>query len=161
MNERIERTKKVLLRYERMQAFLKNAKADIADYEAMLGENPGAKTPGYGVCSGGGSGNMSEEERALYINEETRQKMDSLRLEVARVEFTTKRVDRALGCLERADRAVLEGRYVFRYTWDMTGRHAQMSVAWCRKRLPDALALLADILFGPGDIPIPVDLFAI
>ena len=159
-NERIARTKRLLERYDRMTAFVENAKKDIADYNAMLAEDPGAKVPGYGI-GGRGTSELTEEERAYCTNEETRRKAAELAAEVARVEPTVNRIKRGLESLERADRVVLESRYVYHYTWGTTSRRAYMSTAWCRKRLPKALELLADTLFGPGDIPIQAELFSI
>lgn len=158
-NDRIEQVKGLLHRYHRTAVYIKNLKEEIADKKAQIEAMPAPKVPGYSPTPGGGANNLSPEERAYFANERALERITELQCRINELEPILLRVDRTLDALTVTDRNIIVSRCINHYPWNMTARTAHCSPSYCRRRIDDILALMADMMLGPGDIPVPMELF--
>ena len=159
MNEHIEQVKHLLNRYRATAVYVNNLKKEVEDVRATLAELPAAKTPGYSPTPGGGMSNLSPEERQYFADERARERITELQCRINELEPILLRIDRTLNALTMTDRNIIVSRYINHYPWSMTARTAHCSPSYCRRRIDHILSLMTDMMLGPGDIPIPMELF--
>lgn len=159
MNERIEQVKHLLNRYRATAVYVDNLKKEVEDIRATLAELPAAKTPGYSPTPGGSASNLSPEERQYIADERARERITELQCRINELEPILLRIDRTLDALTVTDRNIIVSRCINHYPWNMTARTAHCSPSYCRRRIDHILSLMADMMLGPGDIPIPMELF--
>ncbi len=158
-NDRIEQVRSLLGRYHRTAVYIDNLKQEIADKKAQIEILPAPKIPGYSPTPGGSANNSSPEERAYIANERARERIIELQMRIDALEPILLRIDRTLDALTATDRNIIVSRCINRYPWSMTARTAHCSQSYCRRRIDHILSLMADMMLGPGDIPVPMELF--
>ena len=158
-NERAEQVKHLLNRYQTTVVYVKNLKQEIKDIVANLAELPAAKTPGYSLSPGGSDDHLSPEERKYFADERARERITELQCRITELEPIIMRINRTLDALTLTDKSIVVSRYIHHYPWSITARTAHCSPSYCRRRADEILPLMADMMLGPGDIPIPMELF--
>ena len=150
--------KKYLTRYREITTYIDNIKADIADYEARLPLSAAPKVPSLSFAPGGSGDNISQQERDYFSKDEMEKKIRMLQAELTQIEPLMNRLNRSLDALGETDKAIIWSKYVEAFSWHITARAAHCSEGYCRKRSEKILEVLAGMIFGPGDIPVQMEL---
>lgn len=157
-HEKIDAVKKYLIQYREITTYISNVKADIADCECRISLNAAPKVPSLSFSPGGGGDNTSPQEREYFAKESMEKRIEAMKAEINRIEPYMNRLNRSLDALTTTDRAIILGKYVEGFSWASTAREAHCSEGYCRKRSEKVLDILASMIFGPGDIPVQMDL---
>jgi hypothetical protein len=155
---KIETVKKYLIQYREIMTYIDNVKADIEDYKSRLSLDAVPKVPTLSFTPSGSGENTSQQEREYFGKEDMEKKIMMMQAELSTIEPFMNRLNRSLDALGETDRAIIWSKYVEAFSWHITARTAYCSEGYCRKRNEKILEVLAGMIFGPGDIPIQIDL---
>lgn len=159
--ERRAYIKKLLQDYKPRKVYLSNLYSDIEDIKKELRESPAPSVPKYSLGASGTPEETSPEERYYFQKEKLEERLYSLQQEVSIWGPLIRRLERALDALTPADRAIIENKYIYTFSWGITARAAHASESYCRDRKNFLFDLLADMVFGPNEPPVPINLFSL
>lgn len=157
--EREKYIEKLLRTYQARKVYLENLRRDIEDKRAELRQFPAPNVPGYSPAASSEEHSLSQEERCYFQKSDLQEEIFSLQQQINQWEPLIRRLERALEALTPTDRAIIQNRYIYGFSWGTTARAAHASESYCRTRKDKLLGLLADMVFGPNEPPVPVDLF--
>ncbi|WP_427112983.1 RNA polymerase subunit sigma-70 [Megasphaera sueciensis] len=156
--ENIASVKYYLQHYQEITTYIANVKGDIVDYEAKLPLNAAPKVSSLSPAPCGSNTNVSQEERIFIEKEAIPDKIAALRAELDEKEPIINRLNRSLEALTESDRMIVCNKYIKEMSWKMTAACVNCSEGYCRKRSEKVLEILDEMIFGPGDIPVQMNL---
>lgn len=158
-NDYVQITKEYLKRYQEFKATVENLNDEIEAQEHFLNAGPSAPIPKYGDDSGGGTNELTPAEAEAAKRIAIREKIESKRHEVERIERVIRKVDRALEALTTEDRQLVEGFYLQHKTWKELSIEHYMTEKWARVTAGRVVKRMAGMIFGMAAIPEQQSLF--
>lgn len=146
-------TKTYLKCYRDFKATIDNLKEEIEAQEHFLNAGPSAPIPKYGDDSGGGTNELTPAEAEAAKRIAIREKIESKRHEVERIERVIRKVDRALEALTTEDRQLVEGFYLQHKTWKELSIEHYMTEKWARVTAGRVVKRMAGMIFGSEALP--------
>lgn len=155
-NDYVASIRGYLRRYNEFAVYMANIQEEIKECKNQMQMAAAPKIPVLSPSGGcGGSGELhSPQEQAYFQKEELNARIIKLHTDLNHIEPLMKRLNRSLDALTASDRQIIQARFIDGQSWENTARCANCSIGYCRKRANRALEILADMMFGPGAIPV-------
>lgn len=155
-NEYVNTVKNRLRNYNQFKITLANLRDSIAAKRDAIEHDVNAPISKYGGMPSGGKPELNAVESAAEHHMIMRDEIDSDLRNIAAIELTMRKIDRAISGLSETDQRLIKGHYFEGLSWEELGCELYYSEKWARERAGKAVKQMAGMIFGPKAVGQPV-----